>query len=57
MAIEKIDVKRINSKWYVNGKQYKDLSTEEKVFFDEFIIAMRISFEAEKMYNQTHKAS
>jgi len=43
-----IEIKKVNTKWLINGKQYADLSEREKIFFDEFLIAMRINFGAEK---------
>jgi hypothetical protein len=52
----KIEIKRINSKWLINGKQYPELCGTEKTFFDEFLIAMRINFEAEK-HSQIKNAS
>jgi hypothetical protein len=41
--MDKIEIKRINSKWLINGKQYPDLSEKEKSFFDRFIIFMKES--------------
>lgn len=46
--MKEITIKLENNKWLINGKQYKDLSYPEKVFFDEFLIAIRINFEASK---------
>lgn len=43
-----IHIKLEGGKWLINGKQYHELSYSEKVFFDEFLIAMKINFEAEK---------
>lgn len=39
-----IEIKLINSKWLVNGKQYHELCGTEKQFFDEFIIIMKLNF-------------
>lgn len=47
-----IEIKKVNTKWLINGKPYVDLSEREKRFFDEFIIAMRINFGAEKYDKQ-----
>ena len=30
-----------NGLWLINGKRYQELDWNEKVFFDEFLIAMR----------------
>jgi hypothetical protein len=38
----KIEIKLLNGKWLINGNAYQDLSKDEKLFFDEFLIAMRI---------------
>ena len=38
----KIEIKKVDGKWLVNDKQYPDLTYSEKVFFDEFLIAMRL---------------
>jgi len=40
--MSRIEIKKINAKWLVNGKQYADLSDREKSFFDEFIILMKL---------------
>ncbi len=53
--MDKIEIKLTNSKWLINGKQYHELFGTEKTFFDEFIIAMKINFEAERY--STPKAS
>ena len=44
--MSKIEIKLENCKWLINGKQYGELSDEEKTFFDEFLIAMRITVAA-----------
>ena len=46
-----IEVKLTDGKWLINGKQYHELGKEEKIFFDEFLIAMKINFEAENKKN------
>lgn len=52
----KIEIIKTDGKWLVNGKPYPQLSYSEKVFFDEFLIAMKISFEAEKQEKkQSHE--
>jgi hypothetical protein len=49
-----IEIKKSGAKWLANGKQYKDLSGEEKKFFDEFMLAMRWQYECEN-YDQRKK--
>lgn len=44
----KILIELKDAKWLINGKTYTELTREEQTFFDEFLIAMRISSEAEK---------
>ena len=44
----KIEIIKYNGKWLINGKQYHELEYTEKMFFDEFLIAMKLDFEAEK---------
>lgn len=44
----KIEIQLINGKWLINGKEYKDLTYVEKNFFDEFLVAIKLNFEAEK---------
>lgn len=39
----KIEIELTSGKWLINGKQYKDLSGVERMFFDEFLIAMKIN--------------
>jgi hypothetical protein len=39
----KIEIKLQNGKWLINGKRYQVLYKEEKLFFDKFLIAMKIS--------------
>ena len=46
--MNKIEIALENGKWLINGKSYHELSYSEKTFFDEFLIAMRINFEAER---------
>lgn len=45
----KITIKKVNGKWLINGKQYNQLSTVEKSFFDEFIVAMRMNYDLENL--------
>ena len=40
--MDKIEIELRNDKWLVNGKAYQDLSGAEKLFFDKFLIAVRI---------------
>lgn len=49
----KIEINKTDGKWLINGKQYADLTKEEKQFFDEFIIAMKWQFECEKFDEPT----
>lgn len=44
--MSKISIELKDAKWLINGKTYKELTTEERDFFDQFLIAMRINFEA-----------
>jgi hypothetical protein len=44
----KIEITRINGKWLINGKPYTELTYAERAFFDEFLLEMRINFEAKK---------
>jgi hypothetical protein len=41
--MKKIEIKKIKSKWLVNGKQYADLCECEKSFFDSFLAMMKMS--------------
>ena len=41
--MDKIEIKRCDGRWLINGKRYQDLSGGEKTFFDEFLIPMRIA--------------
>lgn len=47
--MSKIEIILDNGKWLINGKPYGELNWVEKTFFDEFLIAMRLSFINEKM--------
>lgn len=40
-----IEIKLENGKWLINGKIYTELSLSEKIFFDEFIVAMKINYQ------------
>lgn len=46
--MKEVHIKLDNGKWLINGKQYHELSYQEKIFFDEFLIAMRLNIEVEK---------
>lgn len=52
----KIEIKKIDGKWLINGKTYNKISEEEKIFFDEFILAMRWQYECEQ-YDKFKKKS
>jgi len=47
----KIDIKKVDGKWLINGKSSEKWIYEEKTFFDEFLIAMRLMDGAEKHDN------
>lgn len=53
----KIEIKKIEAKWLINGKQYKYLSGKEKKFFDEFVLAMKWNYECEQFDKRLKKAS
>jgi hypothetical protein len=44
----KIEIKKVNGKWEVNGKSYSTLSGSEKLFFEEFLSEMRLNYHFEK---------
>jgi hypothetical protein len=46
--MRKIEITNLNGKWLINGKPYSELTYPERAFFDEFLIEMRINFEAKK---------
>jgi hypothetical protein len=46
--MDKIEIIKQNGKWLVNGKSYIELDYLEKLFFDEFILAMKWEKEMEK---------
>ena len=52
-----IEIIKVNGKWMINGKQYPDLDYTERMFFDEFLIAMRWERECEDFDNQQKKVS
>lgn len=37
-------IKKENGKWFLNGKLYHELNESEKLFFDEFWIAIKFNF-------------
>jgi len=39
--MKEVIIRLENGKWLINGKQYHELSYPEKVFFDEFLTAMK----------------
>ena len=53
----KIEIIKVNGKWLINGKQYADLDYSERIFFDEFLIAMRWEKECEEFDKQQKKVS
>ena len=53
----KIEIKKVNGKWLINDKQYADLDYTERMFFDEFLIAMRWEKECEEFDKQQKKVS
>jgi len=52
-----VDIKQVDGKWLINGKPYAELSYSEKVFFDEFLVAMRWEKECEEFDKRQNKAS
>lgn len=44
--MDKIIISKENGKWLINGKPYAEISYVEKIFFDEFILAMKWEKEA-----------
>jgi hypothetical protein len=44
----RIQIKKVNGKWEVNGKSYSTLEGKEKLFFEEFLVAMRLNYHFEK---------
>lgn len=46
--MSKIEIKLENGKWLINGKLYNELTFQEKLFFDEFLIAIRMTVDSEK---------
>jgi hypothetical protein len=53
----KMEITKTNAKWLVNGKTYSEMKLPEKLFFDEFLIAMRWEKECEQFDNQQKKVS
>lgn len=43
--MNKIEITKINGKWLINGKPYNEISYTEKIFFDEFLLAMKWDYE------------
>lgn len=44
----KIEIIKSDGKWLVNGKPYTNSTDKEKIFFDEFLIAMKWEKECEE---------
>lgn len=42
---QKISITKTNGKWLINGNPYEKISEKEKIFFDEFIIAMKWDYQ------------
>lgn len=36
-----MNIKKIDGKWVLNGKPYRKLAGEEKIFFEKFIVMMK----------------
>lgn len=53
--MDKIEIIKENGKWLVNGKPYAELSYTEKLFFDEFLIAIRLE-QGMREYDNTVKS-
>lgn len=43
--MDKIVITKTNGKWLVNDKPYTELTYPEKLFFDEFLLAMKWDYE------------
>ena len=41
-TLMKVDISLESGKFLINGKKYKDLSWEERKFFDEFLVAVKL---------------
>jgi hypothetical protein len=39
----KMEIKKENGRWLVNGKRWEDLVGEEREFFNEFIQSVRLT--------------
>jgi hypothetical protein len=52
----KMEITKTSAKWLVNGKTYSEMNLSEKLFFDEFLIAMRWEKECEQFDNQQKKS-
>lgn len=42
-VIKRIEILKINGKWLINGNPYNEISYAEKIFFDEFILSMKLN--------------
>lgn len=49
--MNKIEITKENGKWLINGKPYNEISYTEKIFFDEFLLAMKWNEEMKKFDN------
>ena len=55
-----ITINKTSGKWLLNDKPYVELVGDEKEFFDEFLIAMRLEYGCEqydKLNNNTSKTN
>lgn len=47
--MSKVEITKPFGKWLINGKSYEELDWIEKVFCDEFLLAMRMEFESKNL--------
>ena len=38
----KVEIKRVNAKWLINGKEYNDASYQERIFLNHFFREVKI---------------
>ena len=53
----KMEIRKIDGKWLINGKPYDQVSDEEKKFFNEFLLFMKWEEGKEKHDAKLKKAS
>lgn len=52
--MNRISITKVNGKWFVNGKTLDKVNDEEKKFFNDFIIVMKLDYKAteQQKFNQ-----